>query len=41
MHATDLCATTAEMGNPFSDNSGDLLVFDSQDIFDEIVIETM
>ena len=29
------------MGNPFSENSGDLLVLDSRNIVDELVIETM
>ena len=36
-----VCCTIEEMGNPFADQTGDLVVLDTRDIVDSKVIETV
>jgi len=36
-----VCSTVEEMGNPFADQTGDLLVLDTSDIADSKVVETV
>ena len=36
-----VCSTTEEMGNPFTDQTGDLFVLDTRDIADSKVVETV
>ena len=36
-----VCSTIEEIGNPFTDQTGDLLVLDTRDIADSKVVETL